>query len=217
MADTGSGGNGDQTGASVPPRAPGSRGSPSSAPPAWMRNATVWVGAALSIGLLVLLGVAVLPDWWAAVVGGWVDGDQTRGVLLGLVLGVVFTLLPLALGLLAMRSGLSTRARLALIASAVLLLLPNVLTVAIALSSSDARAVIAIDAPGLRGATVVGIGVTLLVVAAVLLGRSRSRRTRREVTQAQERAARRSRDLAAERDRSGTQPGGPDGGPAQPE
>jgi hypothetical protein len=216
MADTGSDGHEGQTGASASAPAARSTGAPRSAPPAWMRHANLWVGAALSLTLLVLLGVAVLPDRWAAVVGGWVDGVQSRGVLLGLVLGAVFTLLPLVLGLLALRSGLRPWARLALVASALLLLLPNVLTVSIALSTSDARSVVATEAPGLRGATVVAIGVTLLVVAVVLIGRSRVRRTRREVTEAQGRAVQRSRDLAAEPERSRTEPGGPDGGPAHP-
>jgi hypothetical protein len=173
----------------------------SSAPPAWLRNVAVWVGAGLAVVVLVVLGVAVLPGWWATQVGSWVQGVPGRGVPLGLGIGAVFTLLPLGVGLLAFRSGLTSKVRIALIVIALLLLLPNVLTIAIALGSSDARSVLAIAAPGFRGATVVGVALVVLVLAAVLVIRRRSRHTRHTIEEAGERAKR----LAHERAQS--QPG----------
>jgi len=161
-----------------------------STPPAWLRNVAVWVGAGLALVVLVVLGVAVLPGWWATQVGGWVQGVFGRGVPIGLGVGAVFTLLPLGVGLLAFRSGLTSKVRIALIAIALLLLLPNVLTIAIALGRSDARSVLAISAPGFRGATVAGIALVLLVLVAVLVIRRRSRHTRQNIDEAGERAKR---------------------------
>ena len=174
------------------------RGATQAVPPAWLRSVALWVGAALAVVLLVVLGVAVLPSWWASLIGGWVDGVQSRGILLGLVLGVVFTVLPLGLFLLALRSGLGSRVRIGLVVGALLLLLPSVLTMAISLGSSDARSVLVIEGPGFRGATLAGIGLTVLAIAAVLLGRSRSRRTHRRVAEAQSRAQQHTREVAAE-------------------
>lgn len=165
----------------------GTRGA-SAAPPAWLRNVAVWVGVALALVVLVVLGVAVLPPWWASLIGGWVDGVQSRGIVLGLVLGIVFTLLPIGLVLLALRSGLSSRARIALIVGALLLLLPSVLTIAIWAGSSDARSVLVIEAPGFRGATVIGIALVVVALVVVLVVRARSRRTRARITEAREKS-----------------------------
>ncbi len=168
-------------------------------PPSWLRNAAVWVGVGLALAVLVVLGVALLPGWWASTIGGWVRGVEDRGALLGVVIGATFTLLPLAVGLVALRSGLSSRWRVGLIVTALLLLLPNVLTIAVALGSSDARSVIAIEAPSFRGATGVGIGLTVVVLLAVVVIRWWSRRTRRTVEGARERAVVVGRERAAER------------------
>ncbi|GAB2600484.1 hypothetical protein [Pseudactinotalea suaedae] len=177
----------------------------SSAPPAWLHNVAVWVGAGLAVVVLVVLGVAVLPGWWATQVGSWVQGVPGRGVPLGLEIGAVFTLLPLGVGLLAFRSGLTSKVRIALIVIALLLLLPNVLTIAIALGSSDARSVLAIAAPGFRGATVVGVALVVLVLAAVLVIRRRSRHTRHTIEEAGERAKRLAHERAQSQ-QSGAEP-----------
>ena len=180
----------------------GTRGG-SAAPPAWLRNVAVWVGVALALVVLVVLGVAVLPPWWASLIGGWVDGVQSRGVLLGLVLGIAFTLLPIGVALLALRSGIGSRTRIALIVAALLLLLPSVLTIAISLGTSDARSVMVIEAPGFAVSTVVGIGLTVLVTVGVIIGRSRGRRTSRQLENARGKAVQRNRDLAGEAEESG--------------
>lgn len=183
-------------------------GSGASAPPAWLRNVAVWVGAGLAIVVLAVLGVAVLPGWWASLVGGWVQGVFGRGVPIGLGVGALFMLLPLAVGALALRTGLTSKTRVTLIVVALLLLLPNVLTIAIALGNSDARSVLAIAAPGFRGATAVGIGLVVLAVVAALVIRRRSRRTRHAIEEAREKAKQLSRERVQEvgADGQGTTP-----------
>lgn len=177
-------------------RVPEPRRGTASGLPAWLGTLTLWVGGALALALVVLLGVAVLPGWWADLVGSVVQGVDGRGIVLGLVLGAVFTLLPLGVAALAMRSGLTVRARVALVVVALLLLLPTVLTLATAAGSSDARHVLAIEAPGLRGATVVGVVVALVLVAALLGARAFTRR-RRALATAQELAVALGRERAA--------------------
>lgn len=164
--------------------------------PAWLKNAAVWVGAGLAIAVLVVLGVAVLPGWWASQIGNWVQGVFGRGVPIGLGTGALFTLLPLGVGVLAFRSGLTSKVRITLVVIGLLLLLPNVLTIAIALGRSDARSVLAITAPGFRGATVVGIGLVILALVAVLVIRRRSRQTRKAIGEAGAKAKQLSRERA---------------------
>lgn len=178
--------------------APRSRGG--SAPPAWLRDLTLWVAAALAAVVLVVLGVAVLPGWWASVVAGWVQGVLGRGIPIGLGLGALFTLLPLGVGVLALRSGLTSRSRIALVVVALLLLLPNVVTIAVSLGRGDPRSVLAIAAPGFVGASVAGIGLVVALLLALVLIRRRSRRTRRMMTEAGERVAAANRERARERE-----------------
>lgn len=178
---------------------------PSSAPearaseglPPWLRGAAAWVGIGLGVVLLVVLGVALLPGWWASLVSGWVVGVDGRGIPIGLLVGALFTVLPLGAVLIALRSGLSPRTRVVLVAAGLLLLLPNVLTLAVSLSGSDARSVLVIGAPGFRGASAVGVGLVLALLATVILVRRRSARTRGKVSAAGEQATRLARERPA--------------------
>lgn len=188
----------------------GSPARPASQPPSWLRVVALVAAAVLALVAVVVLGAALLPGWWAALVGGWVQGVPSRGVWLGLLVGAVFTLLPLAVVALALRSGMRGRVRVVLVLLALVLLLPNVLTIAIALGGGDPRSVIAIEAPSFRGATVVGMAVTLLVVAVVLVVRGWTLRTRITVSRAHERATRLGRQRAAERAAPPPEPDDPD-------
>lgn len=165
-------------------------------PPAWLRNTAVWVGAALAVLVLAVLGVAVLPGWWARLVGSWVLGVNGRGVPIGMSVGAVFTILPLGVGLLATRTGLSVRARSILIVIALLLLLPNVITLAVALGSGDARSALVIGAPGFRVGSVLGVALVVLVLLALLVIRRRSATTRAQIDAARGRAVQVGRDRA---------------------
>lgn len=186
------------------PAAEGTRSEPARAEPApayalpgWLRTTTLWVGGALAIVVVAALGIAVLPGWWASLVGGWVLGVSSRGIWLGLGVGALFTLLPIAVAVIAARSGLSARARAALVAIAILLLLPNVLTLAVSLARSDAHWVLVIEAPGFRGATIAGVAIVLVAVAAMALVRRWTRQRSRALEAAHERAVTLTRERAA--------------------
>ncbi len=153
------------------------------ADPNWSRRivvALVLFGALVSVALL---GSAFLPRWWAQQVGDRVDGSIATGTSVGLFYGFVFTLLPLAVLWLAFRFVQSWRWRAAAVGLAVLLAVPNLLTLGIVLGTgSGAHAgdrILDVNAPAFRGATLGGvlIAVGLVAVAWYLIwSRRRARR-----------------------------------------
>ena len=107
---------------------------------------------------------------------------MTRGILLGLFLGFVFTLVPLALAWLGFRRIRSLRGRAAVVLVGALLAASNLLTLGIVVGTGNAAhagdRTLDVEAPGFRGATLVGA-----LAAAALLAwpryalRSRRRRS----------------------------------------
>jgi hypothetical protein len=126
-----------------------------------------------ALGLLVMLGyllvVTLVPRWWAQVIGDRVDGRITVGTGYGLVLGLVLTLIALFLVRQAFR-GTSWRTRGLLLAAAVLVSLPNLMTLGVATGGGDGahagERILDVEGPGFRAATAFGA----LAAAAVLLG-----------------------------------------------
>lgn len=119
-----------------------------------------WVAIALVVLVLAFLLAALVPRWWAQQVGNMVDGRISYGSMLGIVVGFVFTFLPLISLVSAWRyrqkSGLSVM----FLVIAVILATPNLMTLWVALGTgSSAHAgqrVLDVDGPGFRGGTLVG-------------------------------------------------------------
>ncbi|WP_159620528.1 hypothetical protein [Ruania rhizosphaerae] len=157
----------------------------SGAPPAWIRTVTTVSGAVLLAIVLFVLGSALLPGWWAAVVTGWVGGVASAGVLVGLLCGAVFTLVPVAIGFIAVRWHRPWRTRLIIGGVALLLTLPLVLTIAIDVASTtaalDAKIDMQIGAPSFTGATYTGALGSAAVATVLILLLLRWRRSRKEV------------------------------------
>lgn len=140
----------------------------------------------LALALLVVAGLFAflwLPTWWADQVSTVVDGRVSMGILVGVVCGLVFTAIPLALlrRTFGLHAGITSRV-LALIAAAVVAA-PNLTTVAIELGSTDnlrsARTALN-NAPGFRTASLIGAVVgALLVLVGWSLMFGRRRRSRR--------------------------------------
>ena len=135
-----------------------------------------------AVVLIVVLAGAFLPRWWSHRIGSQVDESMTRGILLGLFLGFVFTFFPLLVAWLGVRRVSGMRGRVVVILIAALLAAPNLLTLGIVVGAgSGAHAgdrTLDVEAPGFRGATLVAA-----LVAAALLAwpwwKLRSRRRRR--------------------------------------
>jgi hypothetical protein len=165
--------------------------------PNWSRRGVLAVSIVVAITLVWLAGAAFLPRWWAQRVGDQVGGSIASGTSVGLFYGFVFTLVPLVLLLLAFRIFESWRLRAAAFAVALLLATPNLLTLGIVLGAGSGShagdRILDVEAPGFRGATLVGALVASACVAGawyLLASRRRAwRRAGRETTKPPEESA----------------------------
>ena len=125
----------------------------------------VIAAALLVIGYFVLS--AFLPRWWGREVGRWCNDTFGKGLLYGLVIGFVCTFVPLVVASTVFFRRLSHQFRVVLLAVAVLIAAPNLLTLSIATGTgSGAHAgdrYMDVRAPFFRGATLIGA-----IVAAIL-------------------------------------------------
>ena len=152
----------------------------------WAHRLKVWGGITVLVLLGLLIGAAFIPRWWAQRVGDQANESFTGGIMLGLFYGFVFTILPVLLIIWGIRRRRSGRMWLWILGGAMLLALPNLLTLGITLGpGSGAHAgdrTLDVEAPGFRGAT---LGGALLAVAAIgfiwylLSSRSRARASAR--------------------------------------
>jgi hypothetical protein len=149
------------------------------------RRALVWLVVAVA-ALLVALGLAAfVPRWWAQQVGRLVDGTFSLGVWWGVAIGLVFTVLPMAVTWPALHRGHTWRTRSALLTAAVLLALPNLLTLSVVVGTNDAahagKRIMDVDAPAFRGATAWGAAIGALLTVGVLVLWASYRRRGREL------------------------------------
>ncbi|HEX2810020.1 MAG TPA: hypothetical protein VHN80_27975 [Kineosporiaceae bacterium] len=142
------------------------------------------LGFVVLVALVVgwFIATAFLPRWWAQRVGAVADGGFTAGIFAGLTCGVVFTAIPLTLLLLVVRRRARWGARVTYLVLAALTAWPNLTTLGIAVGSNAAvhagQRTMDVEAPGFRGATLIGaiVGVLLLIAARVaLFSRRRSK------------------------------------------
>jgi hypothetical protein len=150
--------------------------------PNWGRRA-VWAGVALIVVLVGgLIASATVPRWWAQRIGEQVNGSITQGTLLGLFYGFVFTLVPIAIILLILRWRRTWRWVLFALVLAILVALPNLMTLGIVLGRGNAAhagdRILDVEAPAFRGGTLAGALLACSLVAFVgyvLVSRSRAR------------------------------------------
>jgi hypothetical protein len=139
-----------------------------------------WLNWLVLILVLAALGVLAyglarefFPRRWAEEVGAVVDGSQFRGLAYGFGVGMVFTLVPILFLAQARRRFFNWTWRAIVAVLAVILALPNWLTIAVAIGTSrsavDGRIILTESAPGFRNGSAAGAVVGLLV-ALVLIG-----------------------------------------------
>jgi hypothetical protein len=151
----------------------------------WLKRTIVSVAVAVLLVVGILLGAAFLPRWWAHRVGAQAGGHFTAGIALGLFYGFVFTLLPYLM----LRWTFSRRRPLKRWAIAtglaLLLALPNLLTLGIVLGSSKAahagERTLDVDAPGFRASTLAGAIAAVVASLAVEYLFTSRRRAKRSV------------------------------------
>ena len=137
----------------------------------WGRRA-LWIGGILAVLLLAgVIASATVPRWWAHRVGDQVDGSITQGTLLGLFYGFVFTFVPIVVVLLILGWRRTTRTVVVAVILALVLALPNLMTLGIVLGRGNAAhagdRVLDVEAPAFRGGTLAGAILAVLLVGFV--------------------------------------------------
>jgi hypothetical protein len=175
----------------APPKAEGTN---------WRRRLLI-AGGLLVFVLVVGLGAsATVPRWWAHRVGDQVNESITTGVLVGLFYGFLFTLLPIAVLAAVLRWRRTWKAIAVGFAIAVLLALPNLMTLSIVVGRGNAahagERTLDVEAPAFRGASLVGalLAVAFAAFIAYLVvsrkrAHARADRAREEMTAATAQAA----------------------------
>jgi hypothetical protein len=148
----------------------------------WTRKLVVTAFVVGVVLLLALVASATIPRWWAQRIGDQVDGSIVAGTLVGLFYGFVFTALPLLVLGFVLRWKRTWRALVMAAAFAVLLAIPNLLTLGIVLGRGNAAhagdRILDVEAPAFRGASLVGallaVGL-MLFVGYLVVSRERAR------------------------------------------
>jgi MFS family permease len=175
------------------------------------RRALLLAAVLVAIVVAFFVGSATIPRWWAQRIGDQVDGSIAAGSGIGLFYGFVFTLLPLLVVSFALHRGRSWRARAWLAAVAVVLALPNLMTLGIVLGTGSAahagERILDVEGPNFRAFSLVGAVAGVLAVIGVRYLMSSRRRARGRADDLREELHRRERaeqeaERAAAEDRS---------------
>lgn len=159
--------------------------------PSWLKRVIMFaiLGAVLVIVYFIL--AAFLPRWWAERIGELSDRGFARGITWGLLFGGLCTLVPLLLVLPAIlfrhkRGGRVIAGIAALLA--LLFALPNLMTLSVVLGGNSAahagERIMDVEAPGFRGASLVGAIIAALVFVGVVVLTIQYRRRGRQLAQA---------------------------------
>jgi heme/copper-type cytochrome/quinol oxidase subunit 4 len=128
------------------------------------------------------IGAAFLPRWWARQVGDWVNDSFTRGWIYGIAFGLVFTLVPLVVLATVFFRKLNNKARAVIVVLAVILAVPNLLTLGISTGSgSGAHAgsrILDDRAPFFQGASLLGAIIAAIIFALSIWQYRANRRVR---------------------------------------
>jgi hypothetical protein len=144
------------------------------------KHRAILIGAAviaLIAGYFIL--TAFIPRWWSQRVGKAVNGQISTGTVLGICLGLTFTLLPLGVLWFALRSNRSWKTKAVWALVAVVLAAPNIATLGVAVGAGNAshagQRTMDVDAPAFRGATLAGTLIAVVIFIAVLFMMRRGR------------------------------------------
>jgi hypothetical protein len=149
----------------------------------WLKWALVIVGAIALILIGGRIAGAFFPRWWSHRVGAQVSGSITAGIALGLFYGFVFTAIPIFVLRWAFRRKRHWKVWAMSVGGALILALPNLLTLGIVLGHGHAahagERTLDVEAPAFRTSSLIGAIVAVLGWAAfeyVLISRWLARR-----------------------------------------
>jgi hypothetical protein len=142
-------------------------------------------GIAVVVALVVyLIGAAVIPRWWAQRIGDFADGRISVGAAAGVFIGALFTILPLLVLWIAWRLRRRWKAALWIGAAAIVLAIPNLMTLGIVFGTRSAahagERILDVEGPGYRGGSLFGamLGVVVVGVIVYLVASRRASRRR---------------------------------------
>lgn len=143
-------------------------------------NLTPWIVGVIALVLVYLFAVTVIPRWWPQRVGDVVNGKLTGGSIAGVVIGLIFTVLPLLVLWTGWRMRDGWRRGLWFVVLAAVLALPNLATLGVVWGSGNAahagERVFDTEAPGFRGGSLIGVILGALLVGWIVwLSNSRRR------------------------------------------
>lgn len=138
----------------------------------WQRWLVIGFVVVAILLVLIMVWTSFLPRWWAQTISRQTGGTFARGVGWGLFYGFTFTLAPLlVLALVALRSWRRHAGRIALAVLALLLALPNLVSLSVSLApgrvNEIARQTLDVNAPWFRGASIIGAVIAALAAAGV--------------------------------------------------
>ncbi len=165
------------------------------APVNWGRRTVIVLSVTGLVILAGFLASVTVPRWWAHRIGAQVDGSITQGTLVGLFYGFFFTLLPLLAFVAIVRWRHTVKTVAIALVVAVVLALPNLMTLGIVLGRSNAshagERTLDVDAPAFRWASLAGALLAAFLGAFVLqllITRKRARERARTARDELERA-----------------------------
>lgn len=110
----------------------------SPAGPDWRRRLLLGGGLLVVLVVAYFILAATIPRWWAQRVASMVNGQLSAGLVLGLLLGLTCTLLPLLIGWVGLRRRRSWKVNSAWLALALLVAVPNLWTLSVVLGGGSA-------------------------------------------------------------------------------
>ncbi len=137
----------------------------------WSRRLLVTGGVIAAVLLGGLIASATIPRWWAQRIGEQVDGSIVTGTFVGLFYGFVFTALPFLVLAAVARWRRTPRAIAVAVVLALILAIPNVMTLGIVLGTGNAahagERILDVEAPAFRGASLAGALIALGMIGFV--------------------------------------------------
>jgi hypothetical protein len=162
----------------------------------WLRRLLAIVIALVVAVLGYFIAAAFIPRWWGQRVAHQVDSKFTLGVAWGLFYGGLFTFAAVLVALQARRQLFGWPVKIGLIVLALLLEIPNFMTLGIVLGTSRAahagERILDVEAPAFRSASLAGVIIGALLALGVFilvsLVRTRGRQVKALQTEAKQRA-----------------------------
>lgn len=154
--------------------------------PLWLNRTILVAAAVVVLAVVYLIASVTVPVMWAHTIGNQVQGNLGTGIMLGIVYGFAFSFLPIVVGWQAHYKGMKKWLRISILVLAVVLAVPNLLTLAVLNGTQEAahnaQRILSVEASWFGGWSVwfmvVGAVVAIGSIVAVPVWRRRSKRIR---------------------------------------